>query len=84
MKANKTKNRFVMPDDDQMCCLKCGHISEIKEPYATEYPDGKGGEKFPICPVCGGWNIGGYDTYAEWGILSDDHQEWIKVLNLKA
>lgn len=66
-------------DDDQMCCLKCGHIAEMNAGYELEQPD-EGGEEFPICPICGGWNIGGYNSYAEWGCLSDDDQKRIKDL----
>ena len=77
MTKEEADHTVVMPDELQMCCLRCGYIAEKNEPYEIEYPNGDNGEGFPICQKCGGWNIGGYDSYSEWGILAEDHQEWV-------
>jgi len=52
--------QIVMPDDDQMCCVKCAYIAEKDEGFAVETIEG---EEYPICPNCGDHDIGGYGCY---------------------
>ena len=50
-------------DPEAMCCVKCGHIGKLDEPYETDYetPDDPNG--WAICPECGGANCGGFPSY---------------------
>ena len=66
-------------DDDHMSCIYCGHIAQIDDAYCTET---MGDEDFPICPKCGEWNVGGYPSYAMWGLWSEDDREIIRSVGL--
>jgi len=66
-------------DDDQMSCVICGHIAPIGDPYQTEALED---DDFPICPECGGWNVGGYCTFAPWGAWNDTERETMQNWNL--
>ena len=58
-------------NEESMACLVCGHIAKPEDDYLTE------GE-YPICPNCGEWNIGGYQSFAPWGIWPNDEKMIIR------
>ncbi len=66
-------------DDEQMSCVICGHIAKLDDPYQVEILEDDG---FPICPECGNWNIGGYPSFAPWGVWGEDERETIRLIGL--
>ena len=61
---------------EQMCCVKCGHISPLDEPYESR--PGDDGEEWDICPNCGNDNVGGYPCYAMADSWPDDMFEYFE------
>ncbi len=51
-------------DPDRMYCRQCGHIAAKDEPYESDDGPDDPDESWPICPECGGTNLGGYASYS--------------------
>ena len=56
-------------DPNQMCCVRCGHISPMDELYESTTSEGV---EWDICPNCGGDNVGGYPCYAMFDLWPED------------
>lgn len=56
-------------DEERMFCGKCGHVGKCGDTYEvdSDTPDDPD-EEWPICPECGGTNLGGFASYASMGV----------------
>lgn len=66
------------PNDDQMCCCRCGHIAKEDDAYDTDRADE---EDLLICPECGNTNVGGYPCYAPAGVWQEEDLQRIIEFN---